>query len=323
MSSYKHFTMAEREQSMVLLAQGKSLRAIAQELGRSASTISRELSRNRNKDGSYSASAAERKYHARRKRCGRKAKLLADGEMRQYVESKLQLCWSPDEIAGRAELENKSFSLSYNTIYRAIEKGVIPKNLRSFLRLKRRKNRKKKKEDKRGTVQDPVSFHERPQAAEDRTELGHFESDTVSGARGTGVLGTHVDRKTGYLVAFKIPDKKDNAFIYATAEAMKKLPKAMRKTFTVDHGTEFYDHKLLAELTEMKVYFCDPYSPWQRGSNENTNGLLRQFFPKGASLSDVTDLELQRVVDLINNRPRKRLGYRSPAELLASLLCCT
>jgi IS30 family transposase len=128
---------------------------------------------------------------------------------------------------------------------------------------------------------------------------------------------------TGYLMAFKIPDRKDNAFIYATAELVKKLPKELRKTFTVDNGTEFYDHPLLTKLTGMNVYFCDPFSPWQRGSNENTNGLLRQFFPKGSSLADITDQRLQFVVDLINNRPRKRFGYRSPAEILDSLLCCT
>ena len=323
MSSYKHFTMAEREKSMVMLGQGHGVRAIARALGRSPSSVSRELKRNCNKDGSYSASTAERRYHTRRKNCGRKPMLLSDGEMRRYVENKLQMCWSPDEIAGRAKLENKRFTLSYNTIYRAIEKGVIPKRLRCYLRFKRRKNRKKKKDDKRGTVQGAVSFRQRPQAAEARSEPGHFESDTVLGARGTGVIGTHVDRMTGYLVAFRIPDKKNNAFIYATAEAMKKLPKPFRKSFTVDHGTEFYDHELLAELTGMNVYFCDPYSPWQRGSNENTNGLLRQFFPKGVSLADVTDQSLQYVVDLINHRPRKRFGYRSPAEVLDSLLCCT
>ena len=323
MSSYKHFTMAEREKSMVLLAQNMSLREIARNLGRSASSVSREIRRNKNKDGSYSSSTAERKYLHRRKNCGRKPMLLKNEEMRQYVEDKLQLCWSPDEIAGRAKLENCSFTLSYNTIYRAIERGDIPKKLRCFLRFKRRKNRKKKKADKRGTIHGAVSFRERPHTAEDRTEPGHFESDTVLGARGTGALGTHVDRMTGYLVAFKIPDRKGNAFIYATADIMKKLPEAMRKTFTVDHGKEFYNHKLLAELTGMNVYFCDPYSPWQRGSNENTNGLLRQFFPKGASLADVTDQRLQIVVDLINNRPRKRFGYRSPVEVLDLFLRCT
>ena len=323
MSSCKHFTMAERETSMVMLGQGREIREIARALGRSPSSVSRELRRNRNKDGSYSASTACRRYHCRRKNCGRKPKLTTDSKLLQYVDERLRLCWSPDEIAGRMKLENQDFSLSYTTIYRAIDSGVLPKSLRGFLRFKRRKNRKKKKDDKRGKVQNPVSIRERPQAANDRTELGHLESDTVLGARGTGMIGTHVDRMTGYLMAFKIPDRKDNAFIFATAELVKKMPKELRKTFTVDNGTEFYDHPLLTKLTGMNVYFCDPFSPWQRGSNENTNGLLRQFFPKGASLADLTDQRLQFVVDLINNRPRKRFGYRSPAEVLDSLLCCT
>ncbi len=327
MSSYTHFTMAERETSMTLLAQGAGIRTIARVMGRSPSSVSREIRRNRKKDGTYSASTAFRNYCKRRENCGRKPKVSADPELKQYIEERLQLCWSPEVIAGKAKLDNKPFSVSYNTIYRAIESGVLPKRLRSFLRYKRIKNKKKKKDDRRGKILDGVSIRERPQAANDRTEPGHFESDTVLGKRGTGAMGTHVERMTGYLYAFKIPDRKDNAFIYATAELFRKIPKCMKKTFTVDNGTEFYDHALLTRLTGMNVYFCDPCSPWQRGLNENTNGLLRQFFPKGTSLADVTDEKLQYVVDLINNRPRKRFGYRSPAELLQELLeppsCCT
>ncbi len=327
MSSYKHFTMAEREESMILLRQEKGIREIARKLGRTPSSVSREISRNRKKDGTYSADTAYRKYCKRRENCGRKPKVSTNPELKQYIEERLQLYWSPEVIAGKMRLGNEPFSVSYNTIYRAIEKGVLSKRFRTFLRFKRIKNKKKKSDDRRGQILGGVSIRERPQAANDRTEPGHFESDTVLGKRGTGILGTHVERMTGYLYAFKIPDRKDNAFIYASAELFRKIPKGLKKTFTVDNGLEFYDHALLTRLTGMNVYFCDPCSPWQRGLNENTNGLLRQFFPKGTSLADVTDEKLQHVVDLINNRPRKRFGFRSPAELLQELLespqCCT
>lgn len=323
MSSYTHFTTAERETSMVMIRCGESIRSIARKLERSPSSVSREIKRNKKKDGTYSASAAATKYQHRRKSSGRKPKLDQNKELRQYVEERLQLSWSPDVIAGRMRLENRPFTLSYNSIYRAIDNGVLPKSLRLFLRFKRKKNRKKKSEDKRGKIQDAVSIRERPQEANDRTEPGHFESDTVLGARRTGAIGTHVERKIGYLYAFKLADRRDNAYIYATADLVKKLPKILKKSFTVDHGSEFRDHQLLSELTGMNVYFCDPFSPWQRGSNENTNGLLRQFFPKGSSFADITDQKLQEVVNLINHRPRKRFGYRSPAELLDDLLCCT
>ncbi len=321
MSHYIHFSKEEREKSMIMIAKGFSLRAIARELKRSPSTISRELKRNSNKNGTYSPSAAEKRYHKRRKNCGRKPILLVDSPLKDYVVSSLSQCWSPDEISERMKLCNMPFSISYNTIYRSIAKGVLPKQFRTFLRIKCIKNRKHKKNDKRGKIADKISITERPIEAENRLEIGHWEGDTIHGKRGTGNIGTFVDRASGLLIAFKVSNFKDNAFTDATVKLFSSLPANLRKTCTVDNGNEFAGHKDITAKTGMIVYFCNPYSPWERGTNENTNGLLRQYFPKGSSFEDITDERLAKVVDLINNRPRKRLGYKTPLEVFKK--CCT
>ena len=318
MSHYTHFTTEERELSRVLKAQGLNQTQIAERLGKNKSSVSREFRRNSRGDGTYSANYADTLYAERRKNCGRKP-ILENGDAKKYVTERLEEQWSPEQIAGRAKFENKPFSLSYNTIYRGIENGLLPKRLKKNFRIKR-KYKKCSGEDKRGKIPDTVSIHERPAGAENRTRYGHWESDTVLGKHGTGCFGTHVERKSGFLVAFKIPNRQDKAFTVATIAAFAKISGKLKKSFTVDNGKEFAAHKELAEGTGMKVYFCDPYSPWQRGSNENTNGLLRQYFPKRSSFADVSDEQLQAVVDLINNRPRKRLGFRSPAEVLLNFL---
>ncbi len=318
MGHYTHYTTEEREMSRVMLTQGFSLRAIARKLNRSPSTVSREIKRNQKADGTYSANHADKLYQKRRLNCGKKP-ILTDGEAREYVLEKLDLRWSPEQIAGRAKLDKKSFSVSYATIYRAVDSGILPKSTKKIMRFKW-KHKKCKGEDKRGKIPNTVSIHERPAGAENRSRFGHWESDTVLGQRKTGCFGTHVKRKSGFLIAFKIPDRQDNAFNKATASAFENVPQALKKSFTVDNGKEFAAHIELAKLTGMKVFFCDPYSPWQRGTNENTNGLLRQFFPKGTSFENVSDEDLRMVVNLINNRPRKRLGFRTPAEVLMKFL---
>ena len=318
MCHYTHFTTEERELSRVMRAQGFSYHAIAKALNRSHTTVSREFARNSREDGTYSANYADKQYAERRKNCGRKA-ILENETAKNYVVEKLEQRWTPEQIAGRAKLEKQPFSLSYPTIYRAIDSGILPKRLKKIMRFKW-KHKKCKGEDKRGKIPDRTSIHERPAGAENRSRFGHWESDTVLGKRGTGCIGTHVERKSGFLVAFKIPDRQDKAFTIATIAAFEKISEKLKKSFTVDNGKEFAAHKELAAGTGMKVFFCDPYSPWQRGTNENTNGLLRQFFPKGASFADISDEELQTVVDLINNRPGKRLGFRSPAELFLNFL---
>ena len=177
------------------------------------------------------------------------------------------------------------------------------------------------KPDKRGKIPNTTPISKRPAGAENRSRYGHWESDTVLGMRKTGCFGTHVERKSGYLIAFRIDDRQDNAFNTATIKAFSSVPDKLKKSFTVDNGKEFAAHKELSDATGMKVYFCDPYSPWQRGTNENTNGLLRQFFPKGTSFANISNDDLQHIVDLINNRPRKRLGFRTPLEVLYKFFC--
>ena len=314
MGHYTHYTTEEREKSMVMYEKGCSVREISRTLHRAPSTVSREINRNKKADGTYSANHAEKLYRKRRQKCGKKP-ILKEGKAREYVLEKLNLRWTPEQIAGRAKLDKEPFHVSYATIYRAIDSGVLPKEIKKIMRFKW-KHKKCKGEDNRGKIPNTVSIHERPAGAENRSRFGHWESDTVLGQRKTGCFGTHVERKSGFLIAFKIPDRLDNAFNKATIAAFDNIPSALKKSFTVDNGKEFAAHIELAKSTKMRVFFCDPYSPWQRGTNENTNGLLRQFFPKGTSFADISEEQLQAVVDLINNRPRKRLGFLTPAELL-------
>jgi len=170
--------------------------------------------------------------------------------------------------------------------------------------------------EKRGKIPNRVSIRQRPQEAENRTEAGHWESDTVSGVRGTGCIATHVERMSGFLLAFYLPNLQNGAFTKATIDAFKTVPYMQKKSFTVDNGKEFAGHVALSKETGMDVYFCDPYSFWQRGTNENTNGLLRRFYPKKTPFSDISEEELKHVVDLLNNRPRKRLDFLTPLEFL-------
>ena len=298
MSHYSHFTTEERELSRVLKAQGLNYTQIAERLGKDKSSVSREFARNSREDSTYSANYADKQYAERRKNCGRKP-ILENEQAKNYVIEKLEQRWTPEQIARRAKLEKQPFVFSYPTIYRAIDSGRLPKQLEKIMRFKC-KHKKCKGEDRRGKIPDTVSIHERPAGAENRSHFGHWESDTVLGKRGTGCIATHVERKSGYLVAVKIPDRQDKAFTVATIAAFAKISEKLKKSFTVDNGKEFAAHKELAAGTGMKVFFCDPYSPWQRGTNENTNSLIIQFFPNGTSFDDFSDEQLQAVVDLIN-----------------------
>jgi IS30 family transposase len=297
MSRYKHLTIDEREMSMNLREQGLSFSAIAEKLNekfntkRNKSTISRELKRNCKKNGEYSANYAQNKAEKRSKNCGVKPK-LEDETIREYVIERLKLRWTPEQISGRAKLEKQPFSISYNTIYRAVDNGILPKEIRKIMRFKS-KNKKCKTTDNRGKIPNRINISERPAGAENRSRFGHWESDTVAGKRNTGCFGTHVERKSGFLISFLLPDGATaKAFNQATLKAFENVPDNLKKTFTVDNGKEFAGHIKLAEKSKMDVYFCDPYSPWQRGTNENTNGLLRQFFPKKSSFASVTEFEL-------------------------------
>jgi IS30 family transposase len=315
MSHYQHLTTGEREKAMVWQGQGCSIRKIAGEINRSPSTISRELRRNSRADGTYSAEYATKKYRKRRKACAPKH-IMSNPIVAEYVTERLLLKWTPEQIAGRAKLEGFPVRFSFVTIYRAIDGRVLPYALKKEMRFKSKyKRHKAGGDDKRREMQGIKSIHDRPAGANDRSELGHWESDTVLGMRKTGAIATHVDRKTGFLVAAKLQSGSSSEYMAATISAFANIPRRARKTFTVDRGKEFTDHEELKTKLEMPVFFCDPYSPWQRGTNENTNGLLRQFFPKKTSFASISDDILALAVTQINNRPRKRLAWSSPAEL--------
>ena len=219
---------------MVYKAQGLSIRGISRKLNRSASTISRELRRNSDKEGNYSAEKATKQYRRRRKACRRKL-LFEDTVLAEYVILRLNMQWSPEQIEGRARLEGYSKAFSYASIYRAVANRILPISLHKQMRIKSRR-RSRKTGDKRGKVQDATPISQRPKSVAGRKRIGHWESDTVFGQRKTGCIGTHVERKTGYLVAFKLKDRKDKAFNTATIKAFQDIPEKYKKTFTVDRG---------------------------------------------------------------------------------------
>ena len=311
-TSYTHLTTDEREMLLVFCSQDMGVNEMARRLNRSKSSISRELRRNRNEDGSYSAFDAEQKYCERRKRCVRKAK-MDDPKRKAFVEEKLREYWSPEQIDGRMKLKQDARRVSYATIYRAIYSGKleIPKQC---LRRKRRKP-SPHAEETRGRLHGHKTIHERPKAADTRSQYGHWEGDTVQGARGKGAAATFVDRRSGFLVAALMPDRKAKTLNQAMLQAFARFPSSLKRSFTMDHGNEFFSYAEIEKTLETKVYFADPYSSWQRGLNENTNGLLRQYFPKKCDFLKVTLQEFFAAVDALNNRPRKRLGFRTPNEV--------
>lgn len=311
-TSYKHFSTEERESLLVMLTKNMKMSEIAKALGRSESTISRELKRNRSEDGSYSPSKATKAYYTRRTHCRRKRK-LDEPHLRAAVEEKLKQYWSPEQIAGRLKLETGECRISYPTIYRAYNRGEIDVQKECFRR-KRRPNTPHSTE-KRGRIHDYRPINSRPKAADEKSQIGHWEGDTVRGALGKGVLSTFVDRKSKFLVSRLMPDRKASTLNLAAEAAFTGFPKSRKRSFTMDHGNEFFSHKDFEERIGTKVYFADPYSPWQRGLNENTNGLLRQYFPKKFDFLSISQSDLDRVVTQLNMRPRKSLGFRSPFEI--------
>lgn len=311
-TSYTHLTIDEREMLLIFLERGLGVREIARQLGRSASSVSRELARNRGRRRQYSAHAAQQAYQDRRRRCVRKRK-LDDPERRQLVEEKLLLNWSPEQIDGRLKLKKSKLQVSYSTIYRAIH----TKKLNVPSKCLRRGGHKPSphSEETRGRLHGHKTIHQRPKGAENRSHFGHWEGDTVRGARGKGVGATFVDRKSGFLVAALMPDRKAKTLNAAMHEAFQGFPATLLRSFTVDHGNEFFGYAEIEADLGTKVFFADPYASWQRGLNENTNGLLRQYFPKKCDFLKVTPEQFRSVIDEVNDRPRKRLGFRSPREV--------
>ena len=313
-------TLAEREEISRGLACRLSLRAIATQLGRSPSTISRELHRNGGATGYRAVKADQAAWdRARRpKRC----KLACNRSLSRTIATKLRLLWSPHQIAGwlkREYPEDESHQVSHETIYRSLfiqARGVLKKELQQHLRSQRaiRRSRHANQErDGRGQITNAVSIRERPASVEDRAVPGHWEGDLIAGSNNS-YIATLVERHTRYAMLAKVKNKDTESVVSALIRQAKKLPSELYKSLTWDRGHELADHQRFTLATDIQVYFCDPSSPWQRGSNENTNRLLRQYFPKGTDLSVHSQAKLNAVARQLNERPRKTLEFDTPAE---------
>ena len=313
-------SLAEREEISRGLVCGHSMRAIAASLGRAPSTVSREIRRNGGRRG-YRANQADQTAwdrSCRPKRC----KLVENRALARIVARKLRQLWSPQQIAGwlkRTHPDDESYQVSKETIYRSLfiqARGALKKELLQYLRRQRTMRRSRHTSLKGkglGKITGTVSISERPASAEDRAVPGHWEGDLIIGSRNSQIA-TLVERKTRYVMLAKVNGKDTETVINALIKQARKLPRELYKSLTWDRGSEMADHQRFSLATDIDVYFCDPQSPWQRGSNENTNGLLRQHFPKGTDLSVHSQAHLSKVARQLNDRPRKTLKYYSPAE---------
>ncbi len=293
--NYKHFTILERENILKFIAQDLSKAEIARRLKRHRSNIGREIKRNLI-DREYSLFKAERAYKKRKQKCGCKnSVLLID------IQKKLEEGWTPEQISERAKLD-KLYSVSFKTIYRGIRAGFFQEETIKLLPRKG-KVRKNGVKEKRGRIPDKKMIEERPQGANDRSEIGYYEGDAIVGKDHKEVIMTYVCRKTRLIIAELMPDRK-------------------AKTFTSENGKEFSKFKELEDELGIKTYFANPYHSWERGTNENTNGLLRRFFPKGIEFLKLTKEEIIIAVQKINNRPRKCLNWKTPQEEFWEAKCC-
>jgi IS30 family transposase len=313
-------TLSEREEISRGMVADASIRAIAATLGRAASTVSREICRNGGRQG-YRANQADAAAWDRARR-PKDCKLWENRALCQIVVDKLRLHWSPEQIAGwlkRRYPDDENHQVSHETIYRSLfiqARGVLEKELRQCLRSPRAMRRSRHNSLKGaglGQITDTVSIRERPAAVEDRAVPGHWEGDLIFGTK-TSQIATLVERHTRYVMLAKVDSKDTATVINALIEQAHQLPKELYQSLTWDRGSEMADHQRFTLATDIKVYFCDPQSPWQRGSNENTNRLLRQYFPKGTDLSLHSQAKLNAVARQLNERPRKTLNYETPAE---------
>ena len=323
-------TLAEREEISRGLATGQSLRSIAQLLGRSPSTISREVKRNGGAKDYRSAGADSSAWDRalRPKTC----KLVLNKPLATIVTDKLQLLqWSPQQIAGwlkQTYPDEKSYQVSHETIYRSLfiqARGALKKELVAHLRrtrIMRRSRHHTLKDVGLGKIANAVSIRERPAEAEDRAVPGHWEGDLLYGDANSQIA-TLVERQTRYVMLVKVARKDSQTVVNALIKHARKLPDELYKSLTWDRGKEMSEHKRFTLATDVQVYFCDPQHPWQRGSNENTNGLLRQYFPKGMSLANYSQAKLNAIARKLNERPRKTLNYQTPAERFAQSVALT
>jgi IS30 family transposase len=322
-------TLAEREEISRGIARDHSLRAIAARLGRAPSTISREVSRNGGLQR-YRASQADQAAWDRAQR-PKPCKLVVNRALARLVTKQLRRYWSPEQIAGWLKCTNPNdecCQVSHETIYKSLfiqARGALKKELLQHLRTRRAIRRSRyanQKGDGKGQITNTVSIRERPADVEDRAVPGHWEGDLIFGTNNSQIA-TLVERHTRYVMLAKVNSKDTETVINALIKQAHKLPRELYKSLTWDRGKEMADHQRFTLATDIKVYFCDPQSPWQRGSNENTNGLLRQYFPKGTDLSVHSQAKLNAVARQLNERPRKTLGFQTPAERFNACVAST
>ena len=322
-------SLAEREEISRGLAEGQSMREIAGVIQRAPSTVSREIGRHRGRT-SYRAADAEQRAWDRARR-PKPCRLAVRRRLQQLVARKLSLNWSPEQIAGwltRRYPGDPAMQISHETIYRSLfvqARGVLKKELVEHLRTRRAIRRPKTARTRgqgRGQIVDAVSIRARPAEVEDRAVPGHWEGDLLAGAHNTHIA-TLVERQSRFTILVKVNSKDTRTVVSALGTQVRRLPAALRKSLTWDRGLEMAAHKAFSIATDVRVYFCDPQSPWQRGTNENTNRLLRQYFPKGTDLSSCSQADLNRTALQLNQRPRKTLAFRSPAEVFNESVALT
>jgi IS30 family transposase len=322
-------TLAEREEISRAVVAGQSIRSIAATLGRAPSTISREIKRNGGHER-YRASQADELAWDRARR-PKTCRLAVNRKLANIVAGKLQLQWSPEQIVGwlkQTYAGEQDYQVSHETIYRSLyiqARGALKKELLDHLRRSRAMRRSRhhtQKTDNHGRIVDAISISERPATAEDRAIPGHWEGDLLFGSHNSQIA-TLVERQTRYVMLVKVAGKDTETVVNALIKNARKLPQELYKSLTWDRGKEMADHKRFTLATQIQVYFCDPQNPWQRGSNENTNGLLRQYFPKGLDLSTYSQAKLNEVARRLNERPRKTLDYETPAQRFHQVVAST
>ena len=318
--SKRALTLSEREEISRGLVAGCSIRALATQLRRAPSTVSREVKRNGGRE-CYRANQADQATWARALR-PKPCKLAENPGLAHIVANKLHSLWSPEQIAGwlkRTNPDNASHQVSHETIYRTLyiqTRGALKKELLAYLRRTRAMRRSRhhtQKTGDHGRIVDAVSISERPATADDRAVPGHWEGDLLCGSKNSQIA-TLVERQSRYLMLVKLSGKDTGTVTNALIKNARKLPQELYKSLTWDRGKEMAGHKRFTLATDIQVYFCDPHHPWQRGTNENTNGLLRQYFPKGIDLSPYSQAKLSAIARKLNERPRKTLNYETPAQ---------
>lgn len=327
--SSRALTLAEREEISRGIAAGHSMREIARALQRSPSTISREIARNAGQ-GRYRATQADKATWERSRR-PKLCRLAENGKLRRLVANKLALDWSPEQVSGWlrcAYPDDETLHVSHETLYKSIfiqARGVLKKELQQHLRTQRtyRKPRRSSLRGlQRGQIVDGIPIADRPPEVEDRAVPGHWEGDLIAGFANS-YIATLVERHSRFTMLVKVKGKDTHSVVTALSKQVRKLPDQLRKSLTWDRGMELADHKTFTMATDTQVYFCDPRSPWQRGTNENTNRLLRQYFPKGTDISVHSQSELNKVARRLNQRPRKTLEYETPADKLKACVAST